>query len=335
MTPNFVLIALPPEKRSGGLQASGYHRILLDSGALTRHETGRGAVLVALEADELHQLAAARLQVGPKEPARELEVDRPRERAGIVEEKVVGDAAPVDPRPALDRVELLGVRCAAAVEPELVVVADRIDDERVLLEPARRMAPPGRNRIGRVRPPVHVHHAVRARIAGLMEHIDVRQPLRGVRHRELPRVRIHARHAHRQTRGVGLVLLQPLAHELLRPRQQRKLAGLQPAVALDVAVRAAAHPRTGEVDLAVRQPRNGLAGHLIVGDRRTTAHLDLANAALRLKLRQERHGQYRNSYEDADDFLLHATTPSADFMRVRAPESALTGRETAQLEAIL
>ena len=48
----------------------------------------------------------------------------------------------------------------------------------------------------------------------------MRQSLRGIRHRELPRVRIGPQHAHRQARRVGVVLRLALVAELLRPRKQ-------------------------------------------------------------------------------------------------------------------
>src|SRR4051812_32481608 len=74
-------------------------------------EGARGAVLVIFEADEFHQVAAAGLEIRAQELPGELQLHRLRERAGILEREVVGDAAVVDPRPALDGVKLLGVRC--------------------------------------------------------------------------------------------------------------------------------------------------------------------------------------------------------------------------------
>ena len=67
----------------------------------------------------------------------------------------------VRPRPALDRVQLLGVRRALAIEPELVVEADRVDDERVLAFPAAdRMAEPRRIELRRMLAAVHEDLAV-------------------------------------------------------------------------------------------------------------------------------------------------------------------------------
>ena len=74
--------------------------------------------------------------------------------------------------------------------------------------------------------PVHVHHAVGAGIPGLVQHVDVRQPLRRVRHRKFPRIRVHSRDAHRQTVDVRLLVrrLLALGSELACPREQWQLA---------------------------------------------------------------------------------------------------------------
>ena len=151
--------------------------------------------------------------------------------------------AVVDPRPPLDRVQLLGVRCAAAVEPELVVVADGVDDERVAFPAADRVPPPGRDQIVRVLAAIHVDDAMRAGIAGLVQDIDVRHALRRVAEANF--------HGYGLTRGTligrqavyGSSFDIRLSLQLLRPRQQRQLAGLQSAIALDVAIRAATDPR--------------------------------------------------------------------------------------------
>ena len=62
---------------------------------------------------------------------------------------VFSSVAHICPRPPLDGVQLLGVRGALAIEPELVVEADRVDDERVLLPTSRSSA---RTRSGRAPP---------------------------------------------------------------------------------------------------------------------------------------------------------------------------------------
>src|SRR5262245_16518334 len=105
------------------------------------------AVLVVLEADELHKIwRLTRPRIRAQQPALEVERDRLGERAWIVDREDVLDTAPARARPPFDRVELLGVRCPAAVEPELVVVADRVDDERVAFPVTYRMSPPRRRR---------------------------------------------------------------------------------------------------------------------------------------------------------------------------------------------
>ena len=58
------------------------------------------------------------------------------ERTGILEDDVVDERAVVRTRITLDDVELLGVRRSTSIEPELVVEADGVDDERVALPPS-------------------------------------------------------------------------------------------------------------------------------------------------------------------------------------------------------
>ena len=176
--------------------------------------------------------------------------------------------SPVDARVPFYRVQLLGVRCAAAVEPELVVVADRVHDERVVLPSANRMSPPCRNGIDGMPAAVHVDDTMRTSVARLVQHVDVRQPLRGIGHREFPRVRIDARNAHRQARRIGFLCLVSPGPEVPRPGQQRQLSGLQSTFELDVHVGATADPGPGEVNCAVRQPRNRLAVGIGVRNRR-------------------------------------------------------------------
>src|ERR1044071_3571932 len=83
----------------------------------------RAAVLIVFETDKFHQVGVA-VPVWTQQPADEVQRDRLGQRTGIFDREGVLDTPPVRPRPALDRVQLLGVRCAAAVEPEFVVVAE-------------------------------------------------------------------------------------------------------------------------------------------------------------------------------------------------------------------
>jgi hypothetical protein len=159
------------------------------------------------------------------------------------------------------------MRGAATVEPELVVVADSVDHQRVVLPAADRMAPPRRDRVGRMRTAVHVDDTMRACVARFVQHVDMRQTLRRVGHRKLPRIGIDAGDAHRQAGGIGLLRLVPPGPEVARPRQQRQLARLQSALELDIDVRPAADPWPGEIHLAIGQPRNRLAARVGVGHR--------------------------------------------------------------------
>src|SRR5262245_35076367 len=118
------------------------------------------ACLVVLRADVFHELDIL------SHPARgELQLHRLRVGAGIVEREVVDERPEVRAREPLDGVELLRVRGTAAVEPELVVVADGIDDERVALPTADRVAVPARKQVVRMLAAIHVHNTMRARVA--------------------------------------------------------------------------------------------------------------------------------------------------------------------------
>src|SRR6185503_15572465 len=107
--------------------------LVADSGA--RSEAARDAILIVLEADELRQF-----DVGTHVRGRELQVDRPGERARILDGDVVDHRSVIRPRVAFDRVQLVGVRHAFLVVPVLAVVADSVDDECVALPPADRVS---------------------------------------------------------------------------------------------------------------------------------------------------------------------------------------------------
>ena len=96
-----------------------------------------------------------------------------RQRAGIFEDDVIEERAVVRARVALDDVELLGVRRAAAIEPELVVEADRIDDERVAFPVTDRVSEPRGNKTLRVLAAVHADDTVSAVIHQLVQDVDV------------------------------------------------------------------------------------------------------------------------------------------------------------------
>src|ERR1044071_3219776 len=143
-------------------------------GALTNFNVGGLAVLVVLETDELHQIGMA-VPVRTQQSTRELQSHWLGQRSRVLDGEDVFDTPPMRPRPALDRVQLLGVRCAAAVEPEFVVVADCIDDQSVAFPVAHRMAPPVVDPVLWMRPPVHVNDAMRPGVAALMQDVNMRQ----------------------------------------------------------------------------------------------------------------------------------------------------------------
>src|ERR1051326_6573781 len=88
------------------------------------------AVLVVLETDKFHQIGMA-VPVRTQQSTRELQSHWLGQRSRVLDGEDVFDTPPVRPRPALDRVQLPGVRCAAAVGPEVVVVAVCIDTQPV------------------------------------------------------------------------------------------------------------------------------------------------------------------------------------------------------------
>jgi hypothetical protein len=100
-----------------------------------------------------------------------------RERARVLERHVVDERAVVGPGVPLDDVQLLGMRCTASIEPELVVEADGVDDERIAVPPADRMSEPRRNRCRRVLSAIHIDDTMRAIVHQLVEDVDVRQAL--------------------------------------------------------------------------------------------------------------------------------------------------------------
>src|SRR5205809_6584819 len=81
--------------------------------------------LIVLEADELHQVDVRAHQLG-----RKLQLNRPRKGSRVVEGEFVDERPVVDARPPFDGVQLLRVWGAATIEPELLVIAYSVDDER-------------------------------------------------------------------------------------------------------------------------------------------------------------------------------------------------------------
>src|SRR6266487_6654022 len=95
-----------------------------------------GADLIVLEADELHQVEVRAHQLG-----RKLQLNRPRKGSRVVEGEFVDERPVIDARPPFDGVQLLRVWGAATIEPELLVIADSVDDKRVAFPPPDRVAP--------------------------------------------------------------------------------------------------------------------------------------------------------------------------------------------------
>ena len=206
-------------------------------------------VLVVLLADVFHQLVAGRLQ-----PRHERDRPRPRVRAGVVNRDLVLEPAHVEPRPALDRVQSLGVRRAIVIEPELVVEADRVDHQRVLLERTDRVAEPGRVELGRVLAAIHEDLPVAVNVP-FVEDEHVRRLLVRVVLDETERIRRPARHAHRHAEVVRVLFFLARLHDLFRRGQDRQVLHLHAALRHDVADRPAADPQPVQVDDAIGQPR--------------------------------------------------------------------------------
>src|SRR5579864_2022553 len=95
-----------------------------------RRKAGCTAILVVLKTDEFHHF-----QSWAEELKRERIFKRPGKCPGIVESKVEQQRSEIGASVSFDRVHPLGMRRSFAIDPELVVVADRIDDKRVPVPP--------------------------------------------------------------------------------------------------------------------------------------------------------------------------------------------------------
>ena len=141
----------------------------------------------------------------------------------------------VGARVALDRMQFLGVRRPAEIEPELVVEADRVDDERVAFPMANRVSIPRRIEISGMLASVHEDLTVAVDVA-----LEQQERVRG-RLQDSPRIRVAPRYAGRETVGLGIVLRVPAVHDLLVLGADGQRLTLGEAVG-DVADRAAALP---------------------------------------------------------------------------------------------
>src|SRR4051812_40999394 len=102
-------------KCAGRPEGRPFRLLFLTVGARADLDLRSLAVLVVLETDELHQVALACFPVGTEQPADEVQLHGAGQRARIFERELVFNASPARARPPLNRMELLGVRCAAAV----------------------------------------------------------------------------------------------------------------------------------------------------------------------------------------------------------------------------
>src|SRR4029453_15735233 len=115
--------------------------------------------------------------------------ERFRVPARIGDGHLVEELAELRTTITFDGVQLLGVRVAGKVEPELVVEADRVDDERVAFESSDRVAVPRRIGICRMRTAVHEDLPVAVDVA-----LEQEEHVRG-RLQDAPWIRRLARHA--------------------------------------------------------------------------------------------------------------------------------------------
>ena len=87
-------------------------------------------VLIVLVADVLEQIGTVLIRAVPDHR------EGPRVRAWIVDGDLVVEMIEVRPAEALDDVQLLGVRMSCEIEPEAIVEAHLVHDERVPLPAA-------------------------------------------------------------------------------------------------------------------------------------------------------------------------------------------------------
>src|SRR5690606_9974925 len=157
--------------RSSGRVSDNDTAPRVESMPASRHDRARPINRGTLAAD--HQLVrVVRLLTDVLEELRarvplKLEIRGPPRRVGtrIVHGDLVLDDVVVHAREALDRMHLLRMRQTAAVEPEPLVEAHAVDDERAALPPADRVTVVRRRQVLRMRAAVHVHGAEGVRAA--------------------------------------------------------------------------------------------------------------------------------------------------------------------------
>src|SRR5262245_9620753 len=121
--------------------------------------------------------------------------------------------------------ELLGVRMASEIEPELVVEADGVDHQRVAFPPTDRVTIPGGVRIFRVLAAVH-EDLTEAMDVALEKEVEVSCLLVRRHLHDAPRVGRDTWDASRQAVRFRVVTRFPRVHDRLRCRQKRnRIAG--------------------------------------------------------------------------------------------------------------
>src|SRR5687768_7741445 len=161
-------------------------------------------------------------QLGVRPPAQVEYVRRPRLRvgAGVVDRHLILHLVHVGPREPLRELELRRMRCAAGIDPELLVQAARFDDEGVAVPFADRVPVVARRQILGEVAAIEVDRPVRVRTAVVhdvhaLQLGDVDE-LGAVRRRELPR------HARRLAPGMRLELVDLTdVIDRARPRLER------------------------------------------------------------------------------------------------------------------
>src|SRR5262245_32737167 len=155
---------------------------------------------------------------------------------------------------------------------------------------------------------IHVDDAMRARVAQLVQDVNLSAAFRRQAENQLPRVRVDAWHAHGQARDVRFVLLLACVPELLRPREERQLARLQPAFAFDVSVRPTTEPRSAQIGMTIRQPWHRTID-VLVGDERRAARRNARDALLRLRLPRQQQRESRCGCRDHKNSVHHRSPP--------------------------
>src|SRR5262249_29679646 len=152
---------------------------------------------------------------------------------------------------ALDDVHLIGVRVSCEIEPEPVVEANGVHDQRIALQPADRVAVPARIRVLGMLAAVQENLSIAVDVAFEQEE-HMRLGLENA-----PWVRSLPRNTGWKALSLGIVSGHPLTCKFLRPRLERKLLALLQRVVYvedEIPIRA---PDAGKVYASCRRARCG------------------------------------------------------------------------------